>query len=120
MLNLMAVSSLGENGMPLYLHVVIRILRELRIEQQRTGGSFNYGRFKSMIDREALQQGQLGPLQQRLETLQSFMVQQQALSYQMSANKRQDGSSGVKGKTKVTARAGSGTNVGTTWKPQVN
>ncbi|KAK6221198.1 hypothetical protein QIS74_04927 [Colletotrichum tabaci] len=38
MLDLMAV---GEGGMPLYLHVVNRVLRDMRLEQQRNGQDFS-------------------------------------------------------------------------------
>jgi hypothetical protein len=71
MLDLMAVSS---GPMPLYLHVVNRILRDLRIIQQRTGATFNYGEFKRLITAEPLTDAQLAPLKQRLDTLESFMV----------------------------------------------
>lgn len=69
----------GEN-MPLYLHVVSRILRDLRLEQQKTGSSFQYAAFKNMIEGEDLTPGQRGPLMQRLDTLQSFMVKEQTQS----------------------------------------
>jgi hypothetical protein len=81
MLDLMAVNSFAGNGMPLYMSVINRILRELRIEQQTTGPTFKYFKFKHMIDNAGLTEAQLAPLQQRLETLESFMVQQQALAY---------------------------------------
>ncbi|RCI08864.1 hypothetical protein L249_4989 [Ophiocordyceps polyrhachis-furcata BCC 54312] len=84
MLDLMAVSSSTQagsaaagGGMPLYLHVVTRILRDLRLEQQLTGGGFDYAKFKSAIANEAMTPGQMAPLQQRLDTLQSFMVKEQ-------------------------------------------
>ncbi|ODA79664.1 hypothetical protein RJ55_05258 [Drechmeria coniospora] len=76
MLDLMAVSSV-QGGMPLYLHVITRILRELRIIQQKKRGAFEYAAFKRAIDGEELTPGQKGPLQQRLETLESFMVEEQ-------------------------------------------
>ncbi|WZH44045.1 P-loop containing protein [Fusarium acuminatum] len=79
MLDLMAVSSIQGGGMPLYLHVVSRILREMRITQQQTDSAFDYKAFKKAIDRESLTEGQLVPLQQRLETLESFMVRSQIL-----------------------------------------
>lgn len=79
MLDLMAVSSIQGGGMPLYLHVVSRILREMRITQQQTDSAFDYKAFKAGIDRESLTEGQLVPLQQRLETLESFMVKSQTL-----------------------------------------
>lgn len=111
MLNLMAISSIGDSGMPLYLQVVIRILRDLRIEQQSTGSEFNYGLFKKLIDEEAFKEVQLGPLQQRLETLESFMVRKQASSYQIHGVRKP----GQKGK----AINGGGRSYGTTWNPEV-
>lgn len=66
----------GDN-MPLYLHVVSRILRDLRLEQQKTRSSFQYSAFKRMIEDEDLSAGQRAPLLQRLDTLESFMVQEQ-------------------------------------------
>lgn len=71
--DLMAV---GEGGStPLYMRVVNRILRYMRMQQQRTGEGFNYRRFRSYLDLEDLTPGQLNPLNQRLDTLESFMVQ---------------------------------------------
>ncbi|KAH6666530.1 hypothetical protein F5X68DRAFT_177017 [Plectosphaerella plurivora] len=72
MLDLMAV---GETNVPLYMRVVGRVLRELRLEQQETGGYFNYQKFKSKMDHEDLTDMQRAPLNQRLDTLESFMVQ---------------------------------------------
>ncbi|KAF6789706.1 hypothetical protein CSOJ01_14705 [Colletotrichum sojae] len=72
--DLMAV---GEGGsMPLYLHVVNRILRDMRIEQQRTGSGFSYKTFKRHLKLADLTPAQRGPLGQRLDTLESFMVDQ--------------------------------------------
>ncbi|KAJ3469786.1 hypothetical protein MRS44_003851 [Fusarium solani] len=74
MLDLMAVNS-GQNGrMPLYLHVVARVLRELRIRQQHIGGAFDYRGFKRALEAENLTESQSIPLQQRLETLESFLA----------------------------------------------
>ncbi|KAF4952434.1 hypothetical protein FSARC_12629 [Fusarium sarcochroum] len=76
MMDLMAVKP-GQNGqMPLYLHVVNRILRDLRLQQQHSGGGFDYQAFKKAIDAERLTETQYIPLQQRLETLESFMARQ--------------------------------------------
>jgi hypothetical protein len=77
---LMGVNKAQSAGstLPLYLGVIERILRELREEQQENGGAFNYGKFKSRVKEAALTDAQLGPLQQRLETLESFMVERQA------------------------------------------
>lgn len=72
MMDLMAVRK-GET-MPLYMHVVNRILRELRLRQQQTGGSFDYRAFKAMLATEDLTDSQKVPLAQRLETLESFMA----------------------------------------------
>ncbi|RDA89872.1 hypothetical protein CP533_6655 [Ophiocordyceps camponoti-saundersi (nom. inval.)] len=87
MLDLMAISSIQGGGMPLYLHVVTRILRDLRIEQQQTGGTFNYAKFRSRIENEDMTPGQMAPLQQRLDTLQSFMVKEQVSVNSLRRNK---------------------------------
>lgn len=76
MMDLMAVREGG--SMPLYLHVVARVLRDLRIQQQMTGSAFKYAAFRQMIELEQLTGAQRGPLIQRLDTLQSFMVKEQA------------------------------------------
>uniref|UniRef100_A0A8H7N6L8 Zona occludens toxin N-terminal domain-containing protein n=1 Tax=Bionectria ochroleuca TaxID=29856 RepID=A0A8H7N6L8_BIOOC len=89
MLGLMAVHTGKDGGMPLYLYVLNRILRDLRIEQQRSGLAFNYGKFKATIGAEAMLDSQLLPLQQRLETLESFMVQDQAPQYKLGMKNQQ-------------------------------
>ncbi|KAK3311518.1 uncharacterized protein B0T15DRAFT_427799 [Chaetomium strumarium] len=81
MLDLMAVTTGG--NLPLYLHVVQRILRELRVLQQKTNMAFSYTAFKQMLALENLTEMQLAPLKQRLETLESFMVESQAKAYDM-------------------------------------
>lgn len=68
----MAVSR-GDGPMPLYLHAVYRILREMRIEQQEMGTGFSYATFKDRISRTEMTPSQLSPLAQRLDTLESFM-----------------------------------------------
>lgn len=78
MMDLMAVSSV-QGGMPLYLHVVQRILRDLRIEQQINQTTFNYREFKKRLTNESLTPAQLQPLQQRLDTLESFLVKEQVV-----------------------------------------
>lgn len=65
-----------EGSKPLYLQVVQRILRDIRLEQQKKGSQFDYAKFKSALAREKFLEGQQGPLQQRLETLESFMVRE--------------------------------------------
>lgn len=91
MLDLMAVSSIQGSGMPLYLHVVSRILRDLRILQQRNGTEFDYGAFKLALSNECLAEGQSVPLQQRLETLESFMVLKQASVHGLSTTSKVNG-----------------------------
>jgi hypothetical protein len=81
MLDLMAVTTGG--NLPLYLHVAQRILRELRVTQQNTDTGFNYTAFKRSLALENLTEMQLAPLKQRLETLESFMVESQAKAYNM-------------------------------------
>ncbi|KAI0470573.1 hypothetical protein GGR56DRAFT_659444 [Xylariaceae sp. FL0804] len=71
MLDLMAVSG---GAMPLYMQVVQRLLREMRIEQQRTGGTFDYASFRHRILNQDLTPAQSAPLLQRLDTLESFMA----------------------------------------------
>lgn len=77
MLDLMAVSQ--DNGpIPLYMHTVKRILREMRMAQQKNRTGFNYGEFKEKILSSGLTPAQLAPLSQRLDTLESFMPNIQA------------------------------------------
>lgn len=90
MMDLMAVSSV-QGGMPLYLHVVQRILRDLRIEQQENNTTFNYRKFKDRLLNEDLAAGQLAPLQQRLDTLESFMVKEQVANSSNKSAKRNMG-----------------------------
>ena len=66
-----------ENGpIPLYMHTVQRILREMRLLQQGNGTAFDYGEFKRRILSSGLLPAQIEPLQQRLDTLESFMPSQ--------------------------------------------
>ncbi|KAF5484690.1 hypothetical protein CGCS363_v013941 [Colletotrichum siamense] len=69
--DLMAV---GEGTMPLYMHVINRILREMRIEQQNLGVTFKYKTFKKRLSEADLTPAQRSPLSQRLDTLESFML----------------------------------------------
>ena len=76
MFDLMAVS--GEGPMPLYLHVVERILRDMRTASQQLLASgvhsgFKYHEFKQKLADAGFSGLQSGPLNQRLETLESFM-----------------------------------------------
>ena len=74
--------AVGEGSLPLYLHVVQRILRDMRIEQQsgKTIRPFNYHEFKRRIGLEDLATGQKIPLNQRLDTLESFMIKKKTTS----------------------------------------
>lgn len=72
MMDLMAVNQ-DDGPIPLYLHIVSRILRDMRANQQTTGHAFSYGEFKSRLLSEGLTSAQLVPLNQRLDTLESFM-----------------------------------------------
>ncbi|GCB21730.1 hypothetical protein AAWM_04615 [Aspergillus awamori] len=76
MMNLMAVSQ-GDGDIPLYMQTAKRILREMRVAQQETQAGFDYKTFKNRIIDSGLTPGQLEPLKQRLEMLESFMPQAQ-------------------------------------------
>ncbi|KAH7555666.1 hypothetical protein BM1_07289 [Bipolaris maydis] len=71
-LDLMAVKP-EEGSIPLYVHTVTRILREMRMSQQATGARFDYQTFKAEILAADLSPAQLAPLSQRLAMLESFM-----------------------------------------------
>ncbi|KAJ5291464.1 hypothetical protein N7478_000715 [Penicillium angulare] len=94
MLDLMAVGQ-EKGAVPLYMHTVQRILRELRLLQQETGCSFDYSAFKKRVLNADLLPSQLEPLKQRLETLESFMPRQQATA--TMKNKDLKGKSRAKG-----------------------
>ena len=76
MMDLMAIGQ-KDGQIPLYIHTVKRILRELRILQQEAGTPFNYQEFKRRVLGSELTRDQLGPLKQRLDTLESFMPREQ-------------------------------------------
>lgn len=86
MLDLMAVSSIKGGSLPLYLHVVSRILRDMRVKQQTSDSEFDYVAFKGLVSLEDLKEGQMVPLQQRLETLESFMVPGQTSASKFSTS----------------------------------
>jgi len=68
-----------ENGpIPLYMHTVQRVLREMRLLQQANGTAFDYREFKRRVLNSGLLPAQLEPLQQRLDILESFMPSQEA------------------------------------------
>lgn len=76
-MDLMAVGQ-GDGPMPLYMHTVKRILRDMRMIQQETGAGFDYQTFKRRLLSASLTPSQLDPLSQRLETLESFMPPSQS------------------------------------------
>lgn len=78
MLDLIVVGQ-DDRPMPLYMHTVKRILREMRILQQATGKGLDYQGFKTRILESGLTHAQLEPLRQRLDTLESFIPESQAL-----------------------------------------
>ncbi|KAJ2906005.1 hypothetical protein MKZ38_003488 [Zalerion maritima] len=94
MMELMAVN--GGDHMPLYMHVVSRILKELRLQQQERNSYFNYQHFLRMVENEPLIGGQKIPLQQRLDTLESFMVHEQVKPGYITANAAGTGFGGEK------------------------
>jgi len=73
MLELMAF----DKTQPLYAQVIQRILRDMRLKQQAKGGNFHYKTFKSTLSAETLMTEQSKALKQRLDTLESFLVQEQ-------------------------------------------
>jgi hypothetical protein len=112
---LMGVNKLQGSGgaAPLYMSVIERILRELREEQQETGLPFNYRAFKAKVSQAALTDAQLAPLQQRLETLESFMVERQAKTLDIFAK------SEGKGYCMKEKKIKKGPDVGNDWRPRV-
>ncbi|KAJ4158622.1 uncharacterized protein LMH87_009140 [Akanthomyces muscarius] len=109
MLDLMAMDSAAGDAWPLYMHTVTRILRDMRLEQQqrREDDGFNYGDFKRRLTEQPLVGGQLGPLQQRLDALESFMVPIDATKTRLQGGNRKHGRF-VKGEKTVDK----------TWKPK--
>jgi hypothetical protein len=88
MLDLMAVRQ-DDGPMPLYLHTIYRILRSMRMQQQESGGLFDYGLFKRMVNETTMTPAQLGPLNQRLDTLESFMPMEQTTLTTAKLGKKQ-------------------------------
>jgi len=108
MLDLMAVSR-DENSMPLYLQVVQRVLRDMRMIQQEEGSTFDYSEFKRQLEDTTMTPAQLAPLAQRLDTLESFMPLSQrgniksGVKNNLSSKKQKKGKGKEKegGKTKI-------------------
>lgn len=72
---MMDLMALGQEGgsVPLYMHTIKRILRDMRILQQEAGTGFDYKDFKQRVLGSGLTPAQLEPLKQRLDMLESFM-----------------------------------------------
>ncbi|KAL5436043.1 hypothetical protein PMIN05_006888 [Paraphaeosphaeria minitans] len=70
MKTLMAVVS--DDDMPLYMQTIIMILREMAIQSHGLG-TFDYTVFKSKLTDTQWARGQNGPMQLRLDLLESFM-----------------------------------------------
>lgn len=79
MFDLMAVNE-ADGMVPLYVHTIRRILREMRLFQQKTGGKFDYQMFKQRLETCELTPMQLAPLHQRLALLESFMPESEPVS----------------------------------------
>lgn len=62
----------SDESVPLYINVIAKILRQMRLEQTMNGG-FNYALFKNKLDDSGLLPSQKGPMEQRLDVLESFM-----------------------------------------------
>jgi hypothetical protein len=80
MRDLMAAST---STLSLYLHVLQRVLRDMRIAQQHSDAddvSFKYQDFRGAILAEQMTEQQSAPSKRRLQTLESFMANQPAIS----------------------------------------
>lgn len=88
MMDLMSVKSGGNT--PLYMHVVKRVLKQLRYAEQHNTGTtgFSYAAFRAMLDKEDLTDQQRMPLEQRLENLESFMASVQQQQWQQLSGKK--------------------------------
>lgn len=72
---MMSLMSVKGPSQPLYMGVVTRILKELRIKDQQTpGAQFSYRAFRQLLAKEDLSDHQRVPLDQRLDNLESFMA----------------------------------------------
>lgn len=85
------------------MQIVKRILRDLRIQQQATGSGFSYSEFRRQIEIEELTDAQRAPLEQRLDTLESFMAKTQAVPVTVveKSGKKKHGKKGNKKTTHV-------------------
>ncbi|KAK5999534.1 hypothetical protein QM012_005387 [Aureobasidium pullulans] len=76
----------GETAVPLYMEVIMRILREMAI----TGVPFSYATFKDNLDKEGLQPGQKVMMEMRLNLLQSFLDPSCIVASKKASSKKTD------------------------------
>lgn len=97
MLNLMSVNY--KDGLtPLYIYTISHILCKIRIVQQEAGTRFDYTGFKDRINKAGLTPSQRLPLDQYLETLESFIFRSQTtLPTQNAKSLKQKGKVQTKG-----------------------
>ncbi|EEH04276.1 conserved hypothetical protein [Histoplasma capsulatum G186AR] len=72
MKDLMAVND--EATTPLYMEIVTKVLRDMAEESPGRRGT-NFKEFKQRLEQQGLNKGQLGPLNMRLDLLESFLEQ---------------------------------------------
>ncbi|CAG8011059.1 unnamed protein product [Penicillium salamii] len=84
----------GKAGQPLYVEVVMKILRDMAIANQGRAG-FNYAEFKNKLAKENFIKGQLGPLNMRLNVLESFFEPGSVPSAAAHANPPKKGSRNI-------------------------
>lgn len=65
----------GEGGLPLYMHSVLRVLREMAVEPNAKPG-IDYWAFRTRVERLDLSLGQKIPLGLRLDLLQEFIEEE--------------------------------------------
>lgn len=71
---MMDLMEFNDGKVPLYTSTVLRVLREMRVQQQKDGGEFDYKDFKVRLGQADLMADQRRPLRQRLDTLESFLA----------------------------------------------
>ncbi|KAJ5949974.1 hypothetical protein N7454_001558 [Penicillium verhagenii] len=108
MMDLMGVGQ-DTSPLPLYMYIIQRILREMRCDQQMDETEFDYSNFKYRIGAAGLLLGQLEPLKQRLDCLESFMPRQQTVTGSKPTWKKNKDSEATKRKS-----------LGSIWKPKAS
>lgn len=91
---LMALMAAGtvEGPMPLYMQTVLQVLREMAMKAQATESiGIDYAAFKRRILAKDLAPGQLGPLNLRLELLESFIKFSDPLAFGVNSKKKSKG-----------------------------